>query len=136
MYSYQIFFLVMRTFKIYSLNNFQICNAVLLTIVCACVLRHVRLFVIPMDCSPTGSSVHRIFQAKILEWVVISYSRTSSQPRDRNMSLGSPALAGRFFTTTNNLREIPSRIFPSQMLHIIIVFIFLHSLFLSQTSEN
>ena len=60
MYSYQIFFLVMRTFKIYSLNNFQICNAVLLTIVCACVLRHVRLFVIPMDCSPTGSSVHGI----------------------------------------------------------------------------
>ena len=90
----------------------------------------------PMDWSPTGSSVHRIFQAKILEWVVISYSRTSSQPRDGNVSLGSPALAGTFFTATNNLREIPSRIFPSQMLHIIIVFIFLHSLFLSQTSEN
>ena len=91
----------------------------------------------PMDCSPTGSSVHRIFQARMLEWVVISYSRRSSQPREWITSLRSPALAGRFFTTSaNNLREITSRIFPSQMLHIIIAFIFLHSLFLSQTSEN
>ena len=36
----------------------------------------------PMDCSLPGSSVHRILQAKILEWVAISFSRASSQPRD------------------------------------------------------
>ena len=36
----------------------------------------------PMDCSPLGSSVHGIFQARILEWVAISYSRGSSQARD------------------------------------------------------
>ena len=36
----------------------------------------------PMDCSPPGSSVHGILQARILEWVVISFSRVSSQPRD------------------------------------------------------
>ena len=36
----------------------------------------------PMDCSPPGSYVHRIFQARILEWVAISSSRGSSQPRD------------------------------------------------------
>ena len=36
----------------------------------------------PMDCSPTGSSVHGISQARILEWVAISFSRGSSQPRD------------------------------------------------------
>ena len=36
----------------------------------------------PMDCSLPGSSVHRIFQAVVLEWVAISYSRGSSQPRD------------------------------------------------------
>ena len=36
----------------------------------------------PMDCSPPGSSVHGIFQARILEWVAISFSRRSSQPRD------------------------------------------------------
>ena len=37
----------------------------------------------PMDWSPPGFSVHGIFQARILEWVVISYSRGSSLPRDR-----------------------------------------------------
>ena len=36
----------------------------------------------PMECSPPGSSVHGIFQARILEWGMISYSRGSSQPRD------------------------------------------------------
>ena len=35
----------------------------------------------PMDCSLPGSSVHGIFQAKILEQVAISYSRGSSQPK-------------------------------------------------------
>ena len=37
----------------------------------------------PMDCSPPGSSVHGISQAGILEWVAISFSRGSSQLRDR-----------------------------------------------------
>ena len=37
----------------------------------------------PMDCSLPGFSVHEIFQARILEWVAISISRGSSQPRDR-----------------------------------------------------
>ena len=37
----------------------------------------------PMDCSLPGSSVHGIFQASILEWVAISFSRGSSWPRDR-----------------------------------------------------
>ena len=37
----------------------------------------------PRDCSPPGSSVHGIFQARILEWVAISFSRGSSWPRDR-----------------------------------------------------
>ena len=32
----------------------------------------------PMDCSPSGSSVHGIFQARILAWVAISFSRGSS----------------------------------------------------------
>ena len=35
-----------------------------------------------MGCSPPGSSVHGISQARILEWVAISSSRGSSQPRD------------------------------------------------------
>ena len=37
----------------------------------------------PMDCSLLGSSVHEIFQARILEWVAISFSSGSSQSRDR-----------------------------------------------------
>ena len=52
-----------------------------------------------MDCSPPGSSVHEIFQIRILEWVAISYSRGPSQLRIKPASLASPALAGGFFTT-------------------------------------
>ena len=37
----------------------------------------------PMDCSPPGSSVHGISQARVLEWAASSSSRGSSQPRDR-----------------------------------------------------
>ena len=49
-----------------------------------------------MDCSPPGSSIHGIFQARILEWVAISFPRGSSSPRDWTTS---PTLASRFFTT-------------------------------------
>ena len=37
----------------------------------------------PGDCSPPGFSVHGILQARILEWIAISFSRGSSQPRDQ-----------------------------------------------------
>ena len=37
---------------------------------------------VPRDCSLPSSSIHRIFQARILEWVVISFSRRPSRPRD------------------------------------------------------
>ena len=50
----------------------------------------------PMDCSPPGSSVHRILQARILEWVAISCSRISSRPRNRTQV---SCIAGRVFTT-------------------------------------
>ena len=52
----------------------------------------------PVDCSPPGSSVHEILQARILEWVAISYSRGSSQPRDRT-HFSCISCIGRFFTT-------------------------------------
>ena len=61
----------------------------------------------PMDCGPLGSSVHEISQARILEWVAISYSRGFSQPRDQPVS---PALAGGFFTT-----EPPGRPFSKSL---------------------
>jgi len=50
----------------------------------------------PVDCSPPGSSVHGILQARILEWFAISSSRGSSLPKDHT---GVFALAGKFFTT-------------------------------------
>jgi len=53
-----------------------------------------------MDCNPLDSSVHEIFQVRILEWVAISYSWESSQPRDPTTSPANPALAGGFFTTS------------------------------------
>ena len=49
----------------------------------------------PMDCSPPGSSIHEIFQARILQWVAISFSKGSSQPRDRAWVF---CTAGIFFT--------------------------------------
>ena len=54
----------------------------------------------PMDCSPPGSSVHGNLQARILEWVAMPSSRGSSQPRIKTTFLMSPALAGRFLTTS------------------------------------
>ena len=49
----------------------------------------------PMDCSPPGSSVHGILQARIWEWVAISFSRGSSQARDQTQVSHTE---GRFFT--------------------------------------
>ena len=77
--------------------------------VCACI--HTQLcptLCNPMNCGPPGSSVHGIFQARILEWVVISYSGESPDSRIKPLSLVSPALAGGFFTTdaTSNHLEV------------------------------
>ena len=53
----------------------------------------------PVDCSPPGSSVHGIFQAWILEWVVISSSRGFSWPRDWTPVSCISCIGGRFFTS-------------------------------------
>ena len=58
----------------------------------------------PVDCSPTGSSVHGLLQARILEWAAISFSRGSSQPRDWTQV---SCIAGRHF----NLWTIPTLAF-------------------------
>ena len=50
----------------------------------------------PVDCSPPGSSVHGILQARTLEWVTIPFSRGFSRPRDRTWV---SCIVGRFFTT-------------------------------------
>ena len=53
----------------------------------------------PMDSRPSSSSAHGILQARILEWVVVSYSRESSQPRNWTHVSWVSSMAGRFFTT-------------------------------------
>ena len=69
--------------------------------VCACVCWVVQSC--PTLCNtteynPPGSSVCRILQARILEWVAISYFRGFSGPRDWTLAPASPEFAGRFFT--------------------------------------
>ena len=59
----------------------------------------------PMDCSLSGSSVHGIFQARVLEWIAISFSRGFSRPRNRTRV--SFIAGGRF--TVWATREAPKR---------------------------
>ena len=63
----------------------------------------------PMDCSPPGSSVHGILQARMLEGVAIPFSRGSSPPRDWTQV---SHIAGRFFTIwTNELIDNCKRLY-------------------------
>ena len=66
-----------------------------------------------MDCSLPGSSIHGIFQSRVLEWVAISFSRRSSQPRDPTHV---SRTAGRSFTiwATREARSSVYGIFPRQ----------------------
>ena len=76
----------------------------------------------PMDYSLPCSSVHGISQARILEWVAISSSSGSSQPRDRTHI---SCLAGKFFTTESPQKPMSvithSRIFFFFKLYIIVL---------------
>ena len=75
-------------------NQFLVC-------VCAQSLQSRLILCDHMDCSLPGSSVHGTFQARIPEWVTISFSRGSSDPGIEIASLMSPVLAGGFFTTSS-----------------------------------
>ena len=60
-------------------------------VVCACLCTQLHQTLCdPMDCSPPGSSVCGISQERILEWVAVSYSKGSSQPRDQ---IGIPCIS-------------------------------------------
>ena len=50
--------------------------------VCVHVLSHVSLYD-PMDCSPPDSFAHGVFQARVLEWIAISFSRGFFQPSNQ-----------------------------------------------------
>jgi len=53
----------------------------------------------PHDCSPPGSSVHGIFQGRLLEWVAMPSSRGSSCPRSPTHASARSSIAGGCFTT-------------------------------------
>ena len=70
----------------------------------------------PMDCSPPVFSVHVIFQARILEWAAISFSRGSSWPRDwTQVSL----IADRFFTVRATREAVSLRLSLPQLQNVI-----------------
>ena len=83
----------------------------------------------PMDYSSQGSSVHEIFQARILEYVAIPFSRGWSWPEIEHASLVSPALAGRFFTC---LKRVSSFLFVLKMTGAFLVVSFLFLFFFYQ----
>ena len=61
-----------------------------------------------MDCSPPGSSVPGILQARILEWVAIPFSRGSSQPRDQApASPAAPALQVESLLLSSKINRLP-----------------------------
>ena len=60
----------------------------------------------PLNCSPPGSSVHGILYVRLLEWVVISSSRGSSQLRDWTHVSYTLCIAGGFFTTMSPSKPI------------------------------
>ena len=80
----KVLFILLHTFV-----HTQLCVWVYACVcVCVCVLVLVAQSSLtlckPMDCSPPGSSVYGISQARIMEWVAIPFSGGSSRPRDQN----------------------------------------------------
>ena len=90
------FYLKLEVFLTLNHNHL---NTVHLKISVFHVFSCVQLSAAPLTVAHKASPVHRIFQARILEWVAISYSRVSSWPGIGPTSPAAPALAGQFFTT-------------------------------------
>ena len=78
----------------------------------ACMPSHFSLILLydHMDCSLPGSSVHRVFQARILEWVTMPSSRGSSRPRDQSWVSGNFHIACASFTTEPQRKSVGANI--------------------------
>ena len=85
-------FIYLLEIIIYTKN---ICLAWHLVPVCVLIAHSCLTLRDSMDCNLSGSSVHEILQARILEWIAISFSRGSSLPRDQTWV---SCIAGRCFT--------------------------------------
>ena len=101
---YKIFKMKLHFMKIkfYEENKTEIWVQVEVSFVVFLVTQSCPTLCDPVDCSPQGSSVHRIFQARILEWVAISCSKGSSQSRDWTFVSWVSWIAGRLFTHQGN----------------------------------
>ena len=82
-----------------------LCLVYVVVVVVVQLLSLIQLFCNPMDCSPPGSSIHGISQARILKWVTILFSRGSSQPRDQTHISW---ITGRLFIIETPGKPIPS----------------------------
>ena len=72
----------------------------------ACILSQLWLTLSdPMDCSPSGSSVHGILWARTLEWVAVPSSRGSSRPRDQTHVSYVSCIGRRVSLPTETLRK-------------------------------
>ena len=88
----------------------------------------------PMGCSPPCSSIHGIFQARVLEWVAISFSRGSSRPRDRTWV---SCIGGRCFSLSHQgspLISVSNRNLWIVSMEYMLCFL-LHSLQMDQTKS-
>ena len=96
-----------KTFEtIETQKQFWSVNFYSIKCVCAKLLQSCLTFCDPMNCSPPGSSVRGILQARILGWVAMPFSRASSRPRAQTTSLKYPALADSFLASS----VLPKRI--------------------------
>ena len=72
----------------------------------------------PVDYSTTGSSIHGILQARVLEWVAISFSRGSSWPRDRTQVSRIPGRCFNLWATREAQRKAtPKNVQTTSQLH-------------------
>ena len=82
----EVFQIWQHTFYIYRMQKIyierQVCAKSDLKLLTTATAKSLQSHLKPMVCSPPGSSVHGILQARILQWVAISFSRGSSWPRD------------------------------------------------------
>ena len=100
-FSFTFFFFGKLCIKLFPLTYFSVYLFEFLSLHCpsSCLglytYKSATKSLLEVPCSLSGSSVHGILQARILEWVVIPFSRRSSQPRDRTQV---SHIAGGFFT--------------------------------------
>ena len=96
--SYILNITIFHIFKIFPLKNWftDIKILYISSYAAAAVAKSCLILFDLMDCSPPGSSVHGISQARILEWIAIFSPRASSPPRDQTCL---SCLAGGFLTT-------------------------------------